>query len=234
MIKEDDKSLIDFLDRFQILSRERHVSQAVNEIDAAERNKINVLIAFVTRNPIEGVFRISSKGTELSGLLSSLTADDATAIDEPILASNALKALWRDALIIPPRFYYPLLRSLHVKSTIKRIELLQRILLHIDVPRRLLLQQVLLVSSGLVEDGRCKLDMHGMAVLLSPCVFSQRPAIALNGFPMDTSEPDLGPTAADLPVDEDLLVVKEVDWMIELFTFMAKQEQRIFTPNVIY
>lgn len=236
MIKEpDDSALLDLLDRLQIFSKARlgedNEEEALPVITGESKNKINTLIVNVTANATEGIFRVSSKTSDLQAFLNNLEAAKLEVVkigEDVLLVANALKALWRESVIIPPRFYFPLLRILHVKSTIKRVELMQKILSCFDADRRILLHQVILVAKGLVEEGECKLDLHGMAVLLAPCVFSKRPEILLNAFPLEIDEPDVSPFGEDVGTDRDALALKEVEWMIELFVFLAKHEQRIF------
>lgn len=232
--EESDNALMDLLDRLSIFSKFRildEVTQSQSSIITAETiNNIKTLITYVTLNPTEGIFRISSKSTDVTNFLDNLLEGEGKKWDV-FLAANALKTLWRESAIIPPRYYYPLLRLLHIKSTIKRVELIQKILHFSDNTRRVLLHQVILVAKGLVEDGNSKLDVHGMAVLLAPCVFSQRPDfINLDGFPLDINEPDnYDPSITDS--NNDVLALNEADWMIDLFTFMVKHEQRIFTRS---
>ena len=244
-----EEHLFDILDRtgvfkksnYALLRKECDSKEQIAITEEMQKN-VTLLIDCITTNPCEGVFRISCRSEEINQVLRNLPNLPSSL--DPIIAACCLKLIWRNAQLVPKLYYFPILRSLHISSTLKRIEMIKKVLSMFDHNRRLLIHQMALVAKDLVDTGVTKLDHQGMAVLLGPVLFSQtsRPTVKLD-IPQEldvrcNDDEDVknghgnGPQGSINDADfERNLIIKEVDWMNELFLFMIKHEQRIFTDE---
>jgi hypothetical protein len=240
--EHSEEHLFDVLNRAGIFDKKNYLILKKEEqttITEEMVGNINLLVQFVQKHPFEGTFRISCRPEDINQVVKGLPSLP-TDLD-PVVATCSLKYIWRNAELVPKLYYYPMLRLLHVSSTVKRVEFLRRMLELLEPDRRALIRQMILLAKDLVDSGETKLDQHGMAVLLGPVLFSQksRPALPID-IPLeievkcDVYEGDekgpKGVVAHDLNFERNL-ALKEADWMNEIFYFILNNEQRIFSSH---
>jgi hypothetical protein len=241
--EDEEECLFDILDRngvykksnYTLLKKKEENNEPITITDEMQKN-ISSLIEYISRNPCEGAFRMSCRSEEINQVLRNLPN---LSVDlDPIIAACTLKHIWRNVQSIPRLYYFPILRLLHLSSTVRRVELMRKIMDMIDSKKRILIHQMVIVAAEMADATLTKLDQKGIAVLFGPVLFSQssRPTIRLN-IPLEMEiasqdDKDEGNKEECDQVDDDnferTLIIKEVDWMIESFYFMIKHEQRIF------